>query len=394
MRFAADLDPAPPEPGHAGARQASDGRRPACAEGEDVQALLAGDQRVRRASGDCIVDVAGGAAHTLIAGEQGLDVLAFGTRRAAPIARLPRAGVAWLGRSWVEIGGEPHPWGRETAAGELLCPEPGARPANVVAVAEVKERVIARGDTDRRQRDLAKAAGSRITGLNHVVVASGKLSCPPHVHSAEEEIFVILEGEGTLLLYDWATLPGPTRCSAGGAPGCVAQSYSNRVPSPSRITKISSSAEWTCGGHESLPDATTTWLSPVMREPAALARSRCLRSVSPRAMTRSFTAATATTLAGRAPGSGHRSSPAAVSRPHGCGSPPISTQLLPSQATPARGRRAMGAARRVPKARTSRPCSPAINVCAAPPATSTMQSPAVTLQVSPSCQLSPSPPRT
>src|SRR5665647_3455756 len=71
-----------------------------------------------------------------------------------------------------------------------------------VAVAAVKERVIARGDTDRRQRDLAKAAGSRITGLNHVVVASGKLSCPPHVHSAEEEIFVILEGEGTLLLYD------------------------------------------------------------------------------------------------------------------------------------------------------------------------------------------------
>ena len=195
---------------------------------EEIFYVLGGDglswqdgETCKVTAGDCIVDVAGGAAHTLIAGEQGLDVLAFGTRRAAPIARLPRAGVAWLGRSWVEIGGEPHPWGRETAAGELLCPEPGARPANVVAVAAVKERVIARGDTDRRQRDLAKAAGSRITGLNHVVVASGKLSCPPHVHSAEEEIFVILEGEGTLLLYDWATQPGAPPAEQRVGPGSV-----------------------------------------------------------------------------------------------------------------------------------------------------------------------------
>jgi uncharacterized cupin superfamily protein len=62
------------------------------------------------AAGDCIVHAAGGPAHTLIAGDEGLDVLAFGTRRAAAVARLPRAGVAWLGRSWVEIGDEPHPW--------------------------------------------------------------------------------------------------------------------------------------------------------------------------------------------------------------------------------------------------------------------------------------------
>jgi uncharacterized cupin superfamily protein len=160
------------------------------------------------AVGDCIVHAAGGAAHTLIAGEHGLDVLAFGTRRVTPVARLPRAGVSWLGRSWVEIGAEPHPWGREAAAGELVVPGPGPRPANVVSVDTTDEVVIARGDTDRRQRSLAKAAGSRATGLNHVVVAPGKFACPPHIHSAEEEIFVILEGEGTLLLYDWATRPG------------------------------------------------------------------------------------------------------------------------------------------------------------------------------------------
>jgi uncharacterized cupin superfamily protein len=173
------------------------------------------------ATGDCIVQVAGGAAHTLIAGEQGMDVLAFGTRCATPVARLPRAGVSWLGQSWVEIGGEPHPWGREAAAGELIVPDPGERPANVVAVTEVQEQVIARGDTDRRQRGLAKAAGSRMTGLNHVVVAPGKLSCPPHIHSAEEEIFVILAGDGTLLLYDWATKPGAPPAEQSVGPGSV-----------------------------------------------------------------------------------------------------------------------------------------------------------------------------
>ncbi len=150
---------------------------------------------------DCIVHVAGGAAHTLIAGPEGLDVLAFGMRRSAPVARLPRAGVSWLGRSWVEIGGEPHPWGREAAAGELLVPEPGDRPATVVAAADVEEMKRVRGDTHRSQRALAAAAGARVTGLNHVEVGAGKLSCPPHAHSAEEEIFVVLGGEGSLLLY-------------------------------------------------------------------------------------------------------------------------------------------------------------------------------------------------
>jgi len=158
-------------------------------------------------AGDCIVQVAGGAAHTLIAGEQGLDVLAFGTRRAAPVARLPRAGVAWLGSSWVEIGGEPHPWGREVAAGELVAPEPGERPANVVSGDAVEEVMIAHGDTHRKERALGRAGGSRATGLNHVSVAPNRLSCPPHVHAAEEEIFVVLEGEGSLLLYDCDTRP-------------------------------------------------------------------------------------------------------------------------------------------------------------------------------------------
>jgi len=181
---------------------------------EEIFYVLGGDglswqdgETCKVMAGSCIVHVAGGAAHTLIAGEQGLDVLAFGTRRAAPVARLPRAGVSWLGQSWVEIGGEPHPWGREAAAGELVVPEPGARRANVVSSLAVGEVETAYGDTHRKQRELGRAGGSIATGLNHVFVVPNRLSCPPHVHAAEEEIFLVLEGEGLLEVFDCDTRP-------------------------------------------------------------------------------------------------------------------------------------------------------------------------------------------
>ena len=64
-------------------------------------------------------------------------------------------------------------------------------------VAEVEP--IVRGG--RRRRGLGEAAGSRWTGMRHIECDAGTLTGPPHVHSAEEEIFVVLDGEGTLELY-------------------------------------------------------------------------------------------------------------------------------------------------------------------------------------------------
>jgi len=49
-------------------------------------------------------------------------------------------------------------------------------------------------------RELGRAAGSLRTGLNHVEVAPEELGTPLHCHSAEEEIFVVLDGDATLLL--------------------------------------------------------------------------------------------------------------------------------------------------------------------------------------------------
>jgi uncharacterized cupin superfamily protein len=155
-------------------------------------------------AGDCIVYLALEVGHTLRAGPEGLDVLAFGMRSYADAATyLPRAGVSWLGATWALVGGEEdHPWTREAAAGEPEVGELMERPPTIVNVADLDGDERAGETVARVRRNLGRAAGSLRTGIQHVVVAPGKLAVPPHCHSAEEELFVVLEGEGALLVGD------------------------------------------------------------------------------------------------------------------------------------------------------------------------------------------------
>ena len=157
--------------------------------------------------GDCIVHRVR-ELHTLRAGEAGLDVLAFGTRGQTEAGHLPRAGVSWLGGSWVEAGGGDHPWQREAAAGEPEVPDLGARPASAVRLDDLG------GDDDDGGsfRPLARSAGAELTGLNWVRLGDGEEGAPPHLHSADEEIFVVLAGAGTLELW-----PTPQRVRHGVA---------------------------------------------------------------------------------------------------------------------------------------------------------------------------------
>ncbi len=70
---------------------------------------------------------------------------------------------------------------------------------DVEAVTVERPRVV------RTRRNLGRSAGSITTGIQHVEVAPGKESAPPHCHSLEEEIFVILDGDGVLVLGDEET---------------------------------------------------------------------------------------------------------------------------------------------------------------------------------------------
>ncbi len=150
--------------------------------------------------GDCIVHTARGAAHSLRGGPAGLDVLVFGTRVRTEIGHLPRPGIAWVGGTWVTVGEEPSPWRREVAAGEPDVLAPSERPGNVVNVDECEAESWAQDDMGGDVRSLGQAAGSQATGLNHEQIAPGLLNTAPHCHSAEEEVFVILGGEGVCLL--------------------------------------------------------------------------------------------------------------------------------------------------------------------------------------------------
>jgi uncharacterized cupin superfamily protein len=154
--------------------------------------------------GDCIVHLALENAHTLQAGDDGLDVLAFGQRiHAAGATWLPRAGVAWLGETWAPVGAEEdHPWKREAEAGPPEFETTNERPAHVVQSDDLEPVERDGASVGRRVRDLGKAAGSQRTGLRLSDVLPGKLNAPPHCHSAEEEIFVVLDGEGSLLLWE------------------------------------------------------------------------------------------------------------------------------------------------------------------------------------------------
>jgi uncharacterized cupin superfamily protein len=156
------------------------------------------------ASHDCLVHFVEEATHTLNAGPDGLDVLAFGMRHAVGGTYLPRARVVRMGPGSAAVRVDKHPWEYEAEAGPPELPaSPSPRPTRIVSLDDVPmvERTNG-GDICRRQRALAAAAGSSLTGLQHVSVPSGKLNCPPHCHSAEEELFVVLDGDGVLLLGD------------------------------------------------------------------------------------------------------------------------------------------------------------------------------------------------
>ncbi|HET9243732.1 MAG TPA: cupin domain-containing protein [Gaiella sp.] len=170
--------------------------------GLSLQRIGAKEEAYEVGPGDCLVHLALVHAHTLRAGDDGLEVLAFGERAYAANTLLPRAGVSWLGPTWVLEGApEDHPWKREAAVGAPAPGTPAERPAHIVNVDDV-ERDDRQGATvARATRDLGRAAGSYKTGLKLYEVTPGKLQNPPHCHSAEEEIFVVLDGEGTLELW-------------------------------------------------------------------------------------------------------------------------------------------------------------------------------------------------
>jgi uncharacterized cupin superfamily protein len=151
---------------------------------------------------DCVVYPAVTVGHTVQAGEGGIDLLAFGMRTYLDgAAWLPRAGIGWFGPKWFVLGGEEdHPFTREAAIGPPDVREISERPGSILNVDEVEPDIEERRGYAGAWRELGRLGGSERTLLNHVELEPGSRGSPPHCHGAEEELFVVLGGEGVLEL--------------------------------------------------------------------------------------------------------------------------------------------------------------------------------------------------
>lgn len=161
--------------------------------------------------GDSLVHRVHEEAHTLIAGPDGLDVLGFGTNSEANVTWLPHAGVMRVGPHWVPADVR-DPFEAERDAGPLPVPDAPTtpRPPTIAHLDDVPGETFDRPGYEGTEQRIGEHLGAQTTGLRRTVLAPGALSCPPHWHTAEEEIFYVLDGSGEALLDDatFAVRPG------------------------------------------------------------------------------------------------------------------------------------------------------------------------------------------
>ena len=153
-------------------------------------------------AGDVMYAKPRGQPHTVIAGDDGIDVLAFGPRYDIELVHLPRPGVLRVGGVATLPAETRHQWFFEADEGPVERAEPGRRPANVVRLLDLPTEVEDRPGWELEQRRVGGHFGTVNTGMSHLELAPGAKSFPFHCHSAEEELFVVLDGNGTLRLGD------------------------------------------------------------------------------------------------------------------------------------------------------------------------------------------------
>lgn len=138
-------------------------------------------------------------AHTVVAADDGLDVLAMGTAD-GPVGatRFPRLDAVRVADQLLS-GSREHQWVAEARLPRIeVADPPDPRPGTIVAVADVPARTFG----EATARWCGPALGMRSLGLTFAELGPGQEGAQPHCHSMEEELFVVLGGTGTLTLGD------------------------------------------------------------------------------------------------------------------------------------------------------------------------------------------------
>ena len=190
----------------------------------------------------CFAKPAAGA-HTIIGGDDGIDVLAFGPRHDIEVTHLPRPGVLRIGGVATVRSETRHQWVFEAETGPVERAEPGERPAHVIRLLDIPTETVDRPGWEMTHRWVGAHLGAVTTGMSHFSMGPGARSFPFHCHSSEEELFVVLDGEGMLRLGDErhpmrrgsiVSRPAGTRIAhqfIAGDMGMTVLAYSNIDPS-------------------------------------------------------------------------------------------------------------------------------------------------------------------
>lgn len=151
--------------------------------------------------GDFVWHPAGGDAHTLIAGPDGLTVLVVAEGSRSHITWMPHTKMSWLGPRWVPTDAPP-PFVADAQAGPLPVPEPTAeRPPSIRNLDELQADEGRDGATAWATRALASRDEAQLV-LAHDAMPPGTHNTELHFHSAREEAWYVLSGGGTARIGD------------------------------------------------------------------------------------------------------------------------------------------------------------------------------------------------
>lgn len=150
------------------------------ADEEEICVILRGsgisvqDRRAFAVSeGDILVHRCDAEAHTLVAGEEGLDFLMFGEGSRTSLTWMPRTKMMWAAKRWLPADG-PHPFAADAALGPMELP----------AVEPLHPEV-----------------DPATTRFDRVRLADGEAT-PAACHSAEEAVVYVVDGDGTVCVGD------------------------------------------------------------------------------------------------------------------------------------------------------------------------------------------------
>lgn len=144
---------------------------------------------------DLLWHPAGGDAHTLIAGEEGLSVLVVAEGSRTNITYLPRTKQFWLGSRSTPADTKP-PFAADAELGPLELPEPSRqRPETIRNLAELPLSEGRQGRVAYATRGLHDMGSQRLA-FSHDLMPPDTHNTELHFHSAREEAWFVRRGSG------------------------------------------------------------------------------------------------------------------------------------------------------------------------------------------------------